>query len=241
MISDPYTFLITSVFLIPASLLAIPAHELGHALVAYAQGDPTPRNRGFLRPDPRLFFNVYGVVAMFLIRVAWGEPVPINEYRLRGLWGRLTYALGGPAANLVLAGVFGVVLRSLLPMAPFSFSTIVQPTPLAYLSFICYAAFILNLSMFAFNLLPIPGLDGWRVAEALFRGRNPRFFFEASSRRQTVWIVCAVVYFAASFLFGLNLLNVVMLPFYAPASTLIVGTCAGYPPSLFPCPRLGGF
>jgi Zn-dependent protease len=240
LIGDPYVFLLTSVFLIPAACVAIPAHELGHALVARLQGDPTPRNRGFFKLDPRLYFNVYGLIAVFLARVGWGEPVPINEYRLQGVWGRLAYALGGPAANLVLAIVLGVTFRFLLPIAPVFPHTLIQPSALSYVAFVCYGAFFLNLSVMAFNLLPIPGLDGWRVLEALFRGRNPRFFFDAWSRRQTIWGICALVYFVGFFFAG-NLLNLVLLPFYAPAATLIFGRCIGYPPDLAPCPPSGHF
>src|ERR1700730_18193817 len=85
---DPVVFLVGALFLIPALLLAIPVHELGHGLAAYAMGDPSPRNRGFFRPDPRRLLNVYGVVAVFLANVGWGNPIPVNEYRLRGGAGR---------------------------------------------------------------------------------------------------------------------------------------------------------
>jgi Zn-dependent protease len=113
--------------------------------------------------------------------------------------------------------------------------TLVMPLP-DYLATIVYAIFFLNLSVFAFNLLPLPGLDGWRVLEALFRGRNPRFFFEANSRRREVWMVFVLVIVVASILPGVpSLLAVVLLPFYAPASLLILGTCLGYP-GLSPCP-----
>jgi Zn-dependent protease len=240
LIGDPYVFLLTTVFLIPAACIAIPAHELGHALVAQLQGDPTARNRGFFKLDPRPYFNVYGLLAIILARVGWGEPVPINEYRLRGVGGRLAYAFGGPAANLILAVVFGILLRIIFPIAPFLPSTLHQPSALSFLTFVVYATFFLNLSVMAFNLLPIPGLDGWRVLEALFRSRNPRFFFDVWSRRQTIWALCAIVLFISSFL-GINLLNVVLLPFYAPPATLIFGQCIGYPPAFYPCPASGRF
>src|SRR5438105_15275764 len=111
---DPRIFLIGSVFLIPAILVAIPVHEIGHALAAVLMGDPSPRNRGYLRPEPRLFINVYGVIAAFLANVTFGNPVPVNEYRLQGPVRKVAYALGGPAANLAVAAVTGVLLRVLV-------------------------------------------------------------------------------------------------------------------------------
>src|SRR4030088_2887288 len=104
---DPVVFLVGALFLIPAILVAIPVHELGHGLAAYSMGDPVPRNRGFFRPDPRPLLNVYGVIAVFLANVGWGNPVPINEYRLRGVGGRVIYALAGAAPHPLVAVALG--------------------------------------------------------------------------------------------------------------------------------------
>lgn len=240
MIGDPFLFIISSVFLIPAVLIAIPVHEVGHVLAATWLGDPTARNRGFLRFEPRLFFNAYGVLAAFLARVAWGEPAPVNEYRLAGTGRKLGYALGGPAANLLAGALFGLAVRYLLLPAggganPLTFK---QP-PLDLLTTFLYAIAFLNLSTFAFQLLPIPGLDGWRVLEAIFRARYPKFFFNANGNRQQIWMVCVLVIFVGSFFAG-NLLNVALFPFYAPAARAIFGICTGYP-GLTPCPPSGSF
>ena len=86
----------------------------------------------------------------------------------------------------------------------------------------------LNLSLFAFQLLPIPGLDGWNIIEALFRNRNPRFFYDVSIRRREIWAGCVVVLIAFQFFQRVNLLQYVMAPFFEPASLISVGTCVGY-------------
>jgi len=91
-----------------------------------------------------------------------------------------------------------------------------------------YVIVFLNLSIFAFQLLPIPGLDGWNVIEAIFRNRNPRFFFQVNTRRQQIWIGCIVVIFLFQLFQGASLLAVVMTPFYEPASLISLGGCAGY-------------
>src|SRR5947209_4655323 len=101
--------------LLPAILVAVPVHELAHALVAQRLGDNTPRSRGFLRPDPRQFIEPYGLLAILLIKTGWGKQAPINEYRLRSTGPHIVYALAGPAANLALGAVFGVLYRLLFP------------------------------------------------------------------------------------------------------------------------------
>ncbi len=235
MFGDPVVFLIGSIFLIPAIFVAIPAHELGHGIAAQLCGDPSPRNRGFLRPRPMLFVNVYGVLAAILINVGFGSPIPVNEYRLQGVARKVIYALGGPLANLLLAIVFGVLLRTLVQngaLVP-AFTTRIA-APLDYLGTLVYALYFLNLSTFAFQLLPIPGLDGWRVLEGIFRGTNPRFFFNAAAHQQTIWIACFALVFFGPLLLGFSLLGAAVGLFFQPSSDLIVGQCSGYT-SLFPC------
>jgi Zn-dependent protease len=232
LLGDPYVFLVAVLFLVPAALVAIPVHEVSHAAAAVLQGDPSVRNRGYLRPDPRLFVEPYGLVAVFLVNVGWGRPAPVNEYRLKGVGGQLAYALAGPLANLALAAIVGVAMRLFDPLGV---GSLLRPESLpAVLHDIVFAIFFLNLSFFAFNLLPLPGLDGWRVLEALFRRRNPRFFFDAHMRRMQIWQIAAIVVILSSFL-GRNLLGAVLMPLYAPAASLILGTCVGYP-GLHPCP-----
>jgi Zn-dependent protease len=233
---DPIVFLIGSIFLIPAIAVAAPVHELGHGVAAVLMGDPSPRNRGYLGLRPRLFFNVYGVVAAFLANVTWGRPVPVNEYRLGGPGRKLVYVLGGPAANLLVAVVFGLLLRALAGLGAFAnVATFAQP-PLGYVATIVYAVFFLNLSTFAFQLLPVPGLDGWRVVETLFRSRNPRFFFSVAARVQTIWMIAIMVVLFAPILLRFSVLNAVVAIFFEPASIGILGQCAGYV-VLDPCLR----
>jgi len=103
-----------------------------------------------------------------------------------------------------------------------------------------YVIVFLNLSIFAFQLLPVPGLDGWGVIEAIFRNRNARFFYDVNSRRQQIWIGCIVVIFLWQIFQGGSLLSTVMTPFYWPASLISLGGCAGYAipgfNGLHPCP-----
>jgi len=234
---DPIGFLIGSIFLIPAIAIAIPVHELGHAAAAVLMGDPTPRNRGYFRPDAGLarnLFNPYGVVAAFFFNVTWGTPVQVNEYRLAGIGRKLIYVLGGPVANLVVAAVFGILLRVLLGLGAFPDPRSLQQPPLGYVATLVYAIYFLNLATFAFQLLPVPGLDGWRIVEALFRDRNPRFFFNVAANVQTIWLIAALVVVLGPLVLRFSVLGLAVAIFYQPASTAILGSCTGYV-ELLPC------
>ena len=231
---DPILFLITSIFLVPALLLAIPAHELGHAFAADRLGDHSVRAFGYLKPQVKRFLDVYGVLAVILANVGWGRPAPIQAGRI-GYAGprRALYSLAGPLTNLALAVVLGIALRVILAAGIFPRPT--STNPIQWAAFVVYAAYFLNLAIFAFQLLPIPGLDGWEIVAAFFRRRNPAFFMRAEQNRQTIWIVCLIVIFIGPLLLHFQLLGAIVGIFFEPASYAILGQCVGYT-SLNPCP-----
>ena len=227
--------LVRALLLVPALLIAIPVHEIGHAAAAYFLGDRSVRYFGYLKPDPRRYLEPMGVLAVFFAIVGWGRRVPIQSNRINTTGQKVLYELGGPAANLVVAIVLGFLLRALLRLGlPFSF----EPGP-GLLGAAIFAIVFLNLSVFAFNLLPIPGLDGWNVIDALLRRRNPRFFFNVDMRRREIWVGAVIALVAFQFLFGISLLSIVMSPFFEPASLISLNACVAYRiPNLaflFPC------
>lgn len=223
-LSNLVAFLLAALLLVPAILVAIPVHEMGHALAAYFLGDRSVRYFGYLTPNPRRFLDPLGVIAVFVALVGWGRRVPVQPNRISTPAQHVAHELGGPAANLVVAIVLGL-LWQLLGRLGMASSLELSP---ALLGAALYVIVFLNLSMFAFQLLPIPGLDGWAVIEAIFRSRNARFFYNVNSRRQQIWIGCIVVIFLFQLFQGASLLSIVMTPFYMPASLISLGGCNGY-------------
>lgn len=217
-------FLLAALLLVPALVIAIPVHEMGHALAAYILGDRSVRYFGYLTPNPRRFLDPLGVIAVFIALVGWGRRVPVQPNRISSPAQHVIHELGGPAANLIVAIVLGLLWQLGTRMGMTSSLTL---TP-AIVGAAIYVIVFLNLSIFAFQLLPIPGLDGWGVIEAIFRNRNPRFFFDVNTRRQQIWIGCIVVIFLWQLFQGGSLLSIVMTPFFLPASLISLGGCAGY-------------
>jgi Zn-dependent protease len=217
-------FLLAALLLVPALVIAIPVHEMGHALAAYFLGDRSVRYFGYLTPNPRRFLDPLGVIAVFVALVGWGRRVPVQPNRISTPAQHVIHELGGPAANLIVAVVLGLLWQLLTRMGMAS-SLALSP---ALVGAAIYVIVFLNLSIFAFQLLPIPGLDGWAVIEAIFRNRNPRFFFNVHTRRQQIWIGCIVVIFLWQLFQGGSLLSLVMTPFFLPASLISLGGCAGY-------------
>jgi Zn-dependent protease len=217
-------FVLAALVLVPALLVAIPVHEMGHAAAAYFQGDRSVRYFGYFTLDPRRYLDPLGVIAVFIALVGWGRRAPVQPNRISSMRQRLVHQLGGPVANLVVAIALGALWRFLTAMGLHSTFTLSTGLIGATL----YAIVFLNLSIFAFQLLPIPGLDGWEVVETLFRNRNPRFFHNVYERRRDIWIGAFVIFFLFQLFQGGNLLALVMSPFYTPASLISLGQCSGY-------------
>jgi Zn-dependent protease len=217
-------FILSALLLAPALLIAIPVHEMGHAAAAYLLGDRSVRYFGYFSLDPRRFLDPLGVIAVFVALVGWGRRVPVQPNRVSTPLQHVIHQLGGPGANLAVAILLGIVYR-ILRAAGFPISLDLS---VGLIGAALFVIIFLNLSIFAFQLLPIPGLDGWNIIEAIFRSRNPRFFFEANVRRREIWVGAVIVIFLFQLFQGGNLLAIVMTPFFEPASLISIGACFGY-------------
>ena len=226
--------LIAVLLLVPALLVAIPVHEMGHALAAYLLGDKSVRYFGYFTLNPRRFLDPIGVLAVFVILTGWGRRVPVQSNRIRTGFQHVVHELGGPAANLVVAIAFGLIYRLTGVGAEMNFSL-----GFGLITSVLYAIIFLNLSIFAFQLLPVPGLDGWGIVEGLFRNRFPRFFFQVNGRRREIQAGAFLLVVLYGLLQHSSLLSTVMAPFFQPASLISVGECIPYViPNLallFPC------
>jgi Zn-dependent protease len=161
---------IIAVSILPV-LFAITVHEVAHGWAAKQLGDPTAQRLGRLTLNPLKHIDPIGTVlvpAMLLLvgsRVlfGWAKPVPVTWENLRNpKRDMVLVAAAGPAANLLMAVLWAIVLKlSLyLPAA--------VAVPLSHMGEI---GIIINAVLMAFNLFPLPPLDGGRVAVGLLPGK----------------------------------------------------------------------
>ncbi|MCK6503206.1 site-2 protease family protein [Myxococcota bacterium] len=144
--------------------LSLSVHEWAHAWTANRLGDDTARLMGRMRVDPLVHVDWVGTVLLPLVGVpiGWAKPVPVNPLRFRGVHqdtGLLLAAGAGPASNLVLALLAALVHRP-VALAP------AHPVGSGLLALLAVAV-PLNLGLAAFNLLPVPPLDGGRIVDGL--------------------------------------------------------------------------
>ncbi len=152
--------------MLPGILIALTFHEFAHGFAAYAMGDETAKNAGRLSLDPRKHIDPLGFIMLFIMRFGWAKPVPINENNFKNeRLGLFLVSIAGISMNLFLALLFQMIL--------FFTADIIQIS--AYID-VMRAVVWINIMLAAFNLLPIPPLDGSKIIYT-FLPKNLRFTF----------------------------------------------------------------
>ena len=143
------------------ALTALPVHECAHAYAAMRMGDHTAERQGRLTLNPFAHFDPIGTTAIILFGFGWAKPVPINPLNFNNpKKGMMLSALAGPLSNIGLA-FLSMVFYKLVPVLSYIG---VGVSFVSTLSTFFYYAMTINISLGVFNLIPIPPLDGSRIA-----------------------------------------------------------------------------
>ena len=157
-------FLKLSIMLVPG-LMAITCHEVSHGFVADRCGDNTARYLGRLTLNPLKHLDIIGTLMVFIIGIGWAKPVPVNFNNLRRpkrdmIW----VAAAGPITNFTLAALSALVMRGLVTVAaPVPDASPLQMFLDPLVLMLAFSVYI-NLLLAIFNRIPLPPLDGGRVA-----------------------------------------------------------------------------
>jgi Zn-dependent protease len=193
-------------------IFAITVHEASHGYAARYFGDMTAYQEGRITLNPLKHIDLFGTILLPALTVAlggilfgWAKPVPVNFARLRNpkkdmLW----VAAAGPASNLVMAVFWAFVIK-------FSISA---PEAFAYpLALMGKAGVSINIVLMVLNLLPLPPLDGGRIAASLLPDSLARPF---SQLERYGFIILIVLLFT-------GVLSRILDPFISMAYRLIFG------------------
>jgi len=146
-------------------LYSVIAHEVSHGFVAYLFGDDTAKREGRLSLNPLVHIDLLGMIFLFLVGFGWAKPVPVNYHQIKNFRiGLIFVSLAGCFTNILIA-----TLAILLLQIPYINSNEIFKTVLLIVSKI-------NIILGAFNLLPIPPLDGSKVLMGFLPARLQRFF-----------------------------------------------------------------
>lgn len=193
-----------------AFVVAVTIHEFMHAFTAYQLGDHTAARLGRVTLNPVAHFDPLGFIMLIFLLLgglglAWGRPVPVNPANFRDpKRGMLLTAAAGPLSNIVQATIFALPLR-FLPAA-----TVMGWPPLAQA--MLHQLIYINILLAAFNLIPIPPLDGHKILTGLL----PDFWYPIlAPLEQKGVLLLLVLLFVPSMLpppFRIDLLGAIVAP-----------------------------
>lgn len=178
------SYIIDALYSLPGILVGLSFHEWGHAYAAYKRGDPTARNLGRMTVNPLAHIDPLGFLSLLILGFGWAKPVPVSTRNFKSpRKDELIVSLAGITVNLILGVAFMIIWIVLicLPWSNEILNTMVQ---------YCYT---INFGLAVFNLLPIPQLDGYHVAQCLFMNAKTYKFFGFVEKYSYVILVAVLI------------------------------------------------
>lgn len=157
-------------------LIAITFHEVAHGFIANKLGDPTARMMGRLTLNPIAHIDLFGTIIMPLMLIiftqgqfvfGYAKPVPINPLNFKNPKRDMAIsAAAGPVSNILLA-IASIVAIKVITLPANILPESVTTTVLMPAALMLKTSVIMNIVLAAFNMIPIPPLDGGRVFTGL--------------------------------------------------------------------------
>jgi Zn-dependent protease len=182
-----------AVFQITILIMSVVIHEVSHGYAALMQGDHTAEYAGRLTLNPLKHLDPVGSFIVPLVCYVigapvfgWAIPVPFNPYNLKNRrWGEALVAIAGPVSNLLIALIFGFLIRFFGSSMTASFLQI------------SVVIVLVNLLLAVFNMIPVPPLDGSKILFSIlpYRLSNIRVTME----RYSLFLGLIVIFFLWEF------------------------------------------
>ncbi|MCL1856432.1 MAG: site-2 protease family protein [Kiritimatiellaeota bacterium] len=183
------------IYVVPAVLIALVAHEWAHAYMAWRLGDPTAKWMGRLTLNPLKHLDPIGTLMMVVFRFGWAKPVPINpRYFKKPRRDDFLVSIAGISMNFILFFASIMLYFSLYVFAGMREGTYVM----AFLHIFA----VVNAGLMIFNLLPVPPLDGFHVMNTLVLRQRSLYLDRQQMMMGSLVLVLAIASGVTSMLLG---------------------------------------
>ena len=189
------------IILLPILIFSLCFHELSHGYIAYRLGDHTAARSGRLTLNPLVHLDPIGSLMILFVGFGWAKPVPVNPINFSNpRLDMMKVAFAGPASNLILAFISGLMIRLGNYSELMSNGILLQT--LYYFTFI-------NIALAVFNMLPLAPLDGSQIFGNMISNNNPELAWKLQVYGPKVLMAIILIGIVTPF----SLLGTVMMPF----------------------------
>lgn len=173
--------------------VAISVHEFGHAFSAHLLGDDTAKMYGRMTLNPAKHLDIMGLIAMIIFHIGWAKPVPVNPNNFKNYKvGNTIVSLAGVTANIITA-IICILINKYVNMYA--------------INLIAQYVIVYNVGFAAFNLLPIPPLDGWGVISSFIPYKYNELVYKYESMSSIIFL--ALIITGAYSLFVSPIINII--------------------------------
>ena len=163
---------------IVAIAVAISVHEFGHAYSAHLLGDDTAKMYGRMTLNPAKHLDAMGLIAMLIVHIGWAKPVPVNPNNFKNYKvGNIIVSLAGVTANIITAIICILINKEINMYA---------------INLIAQYVIMYNVGFAAFNLLPIPPLDGWGIISSFIAYKYNEIVYKYESMSSIIFLVLII-------------------------------------------------
>lgn len=167
-------FLLRTILTIPAMLIALTFQGYAKAYMAYRLGDKSQKFKGRLTTNPLAHIDPIGFIMLLVVHFGWSKTIDIDTRSLKNYKkDMLKISLSAPIANFLVAVVFSVIYGLLYRFQPQNINSI-----MIVLIAVCANIIRLNVFLGLFDLLPLPGLDGFKILECIY----PNTFYKIADK-----------------------------------------------------------
>ena len=189
------------IVLLPILVFSLCFHEFSHGYIAYRLGDHTAKRNGRLTLNPLAHLDPVGSLMILFVGFGWAKPVPVNPINFANpRIDMMKVAFAGPASNLVLAFIAGLINR----YASYNdfFNSVILEHTLFFFIFI-------NIALAVFNMLPVAPLDGSQIFGNMISKNNPELAWKLQMYGPKILMLAILIGVLTPF----SLLGTIMNPF----------------------------